>query len=143
MPFDTGDVEIRAVAVDRAGHVGKSAPIDVSVQATRMTTPTLTLENSNIPWRSHYFLPVKGFWGVFGVQSAATRPPNLQMQKLHAKFFPATLVRTSIWRGLSPQRYWIVMIGPYDKQDDALKSLAIAQTLGFKGMRVQWSGARR
>jgi hypothetical protein len=145
-PFDAGVFQIDAIATDRSGGTIEAVPVVVTVQTAKPDASgptTLTVDNSPIPWRSWYYLPPTGFWGVYGAASLKTPDIVSTVQRLKFANFPATIVYTHEWSYLDPGRWYIVFIGPYSSEPLARQAAAYAKSAGFAGMYVRFSGPRR
>ena len=146
-PFETGEFQISAVVKDKAGKTSSSVPVLITVKQAASpgasTPPTLTLETTDIPWRSWPYLPTPGFWGVYGSASRSTPGIVSLVQKLKFAKFPATVVYTKEWSALDPGPYYVVFIGPYSTEALARLAQAKASAAGFGGMYVRFSGPRR
>jgi cell division protein FtsN len=130
----------------------KLAP-DVSQSSESSATPssapvpTRPLKGTPIPaavdtsYASTKSLPSMGFWAVWGPTSRAEAAVRPAAEELIAEGFPAGIVYTPEWGGLSGSPWYIVCIGPYSSRAVATKALTAAQSRGHKGFRVKFSGA--
>lgn len=124
-----------------------SRPSGSSATPSRAPVPTRPVKGTPIPAAvdasnaSTKNLPTMGFWAVWGPTSRAEAAVRPVAEGLVAEGFPAGIVYTPEWGGLSGSPWYIVCIGPYSSRAVATKALAAAQSRGHKGYRVKFSGA--
>jgi cell division septation protein DedD len=95
---------------------------------------------TGIPVASFDVAPPMGFWAVWGPKFRTKADADSVVARLATRGFPSGLVYTPEWEDLDISPWYAVYIGPYSSKEKAAKAMAVAQSAGYAGLSVKYTG---
>jgi hypothetical protein len=107
---------------------------------TPTPAPSAVRTLKGIPAASFDVAPPMGFWAVWGPKFRTKADADSVVARLATRGFPSGLVYTPEWEDLDISPWYAVYIGPYSSKERAAKAMTVAQSAGYTGLSVKYTG---